>query len=149
MHCWTVEFLARLVEAGFRLPLHRSAKPVHAWVDGAVREIPGWKYERFVFDLVPEAERSVGLEVERAAEFAPVKNADGDDSPASAVELLHRQYAEWLEAAGVRLALPPRARIEISPLYAATREQFLERWDGRLREIAGDCYLEGRTRGRG
>jgi UDP-N-acetylglucosamine/UDP-N-acetylgalactosamine diphosphorylase len=142
LHCWSVDFLADLVERGFRLPLHRSAKPLRAWVDGELREVPGWKYERFVFDLLPEAERSLGLEIERAAEFAPVKNADGDDSPASAVELLHRQFVDWLEAAGVRVALPPGARIEISPLLAATRRQFLERWDGRLAAVEGDLYLE-------
>jgi UDP-N-acetylglucosamine/UDP-N-acetylgalactosamine diphosphorylase len=148
MHCWSVDFLTRLVERGFRLPVHRSAKPLRAWVDGELREVPGWKYERFVFDLVPEAERSLGLEIERAAEFAPVKNADGDDSPASAVELVHRQHVDWLEAAGVHVALPPGARIEISPLLAATRRQFLERWDGRVARVDGDLYLEDGPRGR-
>jgi UDP-N-acetylglucosamine/UDP-N-acetylgalactosamine diphosphorylase len=148
MHCWSVDFLAHLAERGFRLPLHRSAKPLHAWADGAVREVTGWKHERFVFDLLPQAERSVALEIDRQAEFAPVKNAAGDDSPATAVELMHRQFAEWLEAVGVRVSPPPGARIEISPLLAATRTQFLERWDGRLREVTGDCYLEDEPRRR-
>jgi UDP-N-acetylglucosamine/UDP-N-acetylgalactosamine diphosphorylase len=148
MHCWSVDFLARLSERGFRLPLHRSAKPLYAWLDGSVREVPGWKHERFVFDLLPQAERSVALESDRQAEFAPVKNAAGDDSPATAVELMHRQFAEWLEAVGVQVSLPPGARIEISPLLAATRTQFLERWDGRLRELTGDCYLEDEPRRR-
>ena len=142
LHCWSVEFLAALAERKFRPPLHRSAKPLRAWRDGALRELEGWKHERFIFDLVPEAERSLGLEVDRTAEFAPVKNADGENSPASAVELAHLQYVEWLRAAGVRVALPPDARIEISPLFAATRDQFLERWDDRLGEVASDLYLE-------
>ncbi|MDQ3823270.1 MAG: UTP--glucose-1-phosphate uridylyltransferase, partial [Actinomycetota bacterium] len=142
MHCWSVEFLARLAERGFRLPLHRSAKPLRAWVDGAVREVPGFKHERFVFDLVPEAERSLGLEIDRGAEFAPVKNAEGEDSPATAVEAMHRAYVSWLEAAGVRVATPPGALVEISPLFAATRVQFLERWDGRRDEVERDLYLE-------
>jgi UDP-N-acetylglucosamine/UDP-N-acetylgalactosamine diphosphorylase len=131
MHCWSVEFLSRL-----------AAKPLRAWLDGAPREVEGWKHERFVFDLLPEAERSVALEIERAAEFAPVKNAAGDDSPATAVELMHRQHVDWLRSAGVGLALPPGARVEVSPLFAATREQFLDRWDGRMTEVTGDCYLE-------
>ena len=142
MHAFAVEFLARLVERGFRLPLHRSAKPLRAWVDGALREVHGWKYERFVFDLLPEADSSVALEIDRAAEFAPVKNAHGADSPETAVQLMGREYARWLGAAGVRVDLPPGARIEISPLYAATREQLLERWDGRVSEVTGDYYLD-------
>jgi UDP-N-acetylglucosamine/UDP-N-acetylgalactosamine diphosphorylase len=143
LHCWSISFLATLAERGFRPPLHRSEKPLTAWLDGRPQQLRGWKYERFVFDLLPEAERSVGMEIDRTAEFAPVKNAEGSDSPATAVELAHGQYAAWLEAAGVRVATPPDARIEISPLFAATREQFLARWDGRVEEIEGDWYLEG------
>jgi UDP-N-acetylglucosamine/UDP-N-acetylgalactosamine diphosphorylase len=142
MHAWSVPFLARLAREGYRLPLHRSAKPLEAWVDGEVRRVDGWKHERFVFDLVPQAARSVGMEIAREAEFAPVKNAEGPDSPATAVELASRLYAGWLRDAGVRVELPPGALIEVSPLYAATREQFLARWDDRVREVTGDLYLE-------
>jgi UDP-N-acetylglucosamine/UDP-N-acetylgalactosamine diphosphorylase len=140
MHAWSTEFLARLAERGYRPPLHRSAKPLRAWLDGGVREVEGFKHERFVFDLVAEADTSIGLEIDRAAEFAPLKNAEGDDSPATATELLRRQHVSWLEAAGARVA--PGARVEISPLFAATREQFLDRWDGRLERVEDDFYLE-------
>jgi UDP-N-acetylglucosamine/UDP-N-acetylgalactosamine diphosphorylase len=142
MHAWSVDFLTRLAERGYRLPLHRSAKPLRAWIDGAVRDVDGWKFERFIFDLIPEAERSMGLEIDRAAEFAPVKNAQGEDSPASAVELAHRNYVKWLEAAGVRVALPAGELIEISPLLGATREHFLKRWDRHLNEVTAGVYLE-------
>ena len=139
LHAWSTAFFARLGERGYRPPLHRSAKPVRAWLDGEVREVDGFKHERFVFDLIAEAERSVGLEIDRDAEFAPLKNAEGDDSPATASELLRKQHVSWLEAAGVEVAA---ARVEISPLFAATREQFLDRWDGRLDRVDGDLYLE-------
>lgn len=142
MHAWSVDFLSRLAGRGYRLPLHRSAKPLRAWIDGEVRDIEGWKFERFVFDLIPEAERSVGLEIERAVEFAPIKNADGNDSPRTAVELAHRNYVDWLEAAGVSVDLPPDELIEISPLLAATREQFVARWDGRVTLLERGTYLD-------
>jgi UDP-N-acetylglucosamine/UDP-N-acetylgalactosamine diphosphorylase len=142
MHAWSVEFLARLADRGYRPPLHRSAKPLQAWLDGEVREVEGWKHERFVFDLVPEAEVSVGMEIDRDAEFAPVKNADGADSPATAVELAHRQYVSWLGDAGVAVDLDPDERVEISPLLGATRRQFLERWDGRFDRLDTGAYLE-------
>jgi UDP-N-acetylglucosamine/UDP-N-acetylgalactosamine diphosphorylase len=142
LHCWSVAFLSRLADRGYRLPLHRSPKPLLAWVDGEAREVQGWKYERFIFDLVPLAEASVGMEVDREAEFAPVKNADGPDSPATAVELAHRQYAAWLREVGVEVAVPPGARIEVSPLLGATREQFLANWDGPIGAVTGDCYLD-------
>lgn len=142
MHCWSADFLSRLSERRFRLPLHRSAKPLKAWVDGAVREVDGFKYERFIFDLIPEAERSLGIEVDRDTEFAPVKNAAGADSPRSAVELAHRQYVRWLEAAGVSVRLADGDLVEISPLLAATEAQLVERWDGRVAELTRGAYLE-------
>ena len=83
----------------------------------------------------------MALEIERGAEFAPVKNAEGADSPETAVELAHRQYVEWLTAAGVDVSLPRGERIEVSPLLAATREQFLEAWDGRTGVLEAGGYL--------
>jgi UDP-N-acetylglucosamine/UDP-N-acetylgalactosamine diphosphorylase len=149
MHCWSIDFLARLDAKGYRIPLHRSSKPLKAWVDGAITEVKGWKSERFIFDLLPEAKVSIGMAIDRDAEFAPVKNAnetDGKpnvDSPATTVALASAQYAAWLKAAGVKLSLPAHARIEISPLFAATKDQFLAKWDKRVGEISGDYYLEG------
>ena len=142
MHAWSVPFLVALADRGYRPPLHRSAKPLKAWIDGEVREVEGWKHERFVFDLVPEAERSIGMEIDRAAEFAPVKNAEGDSSPATAVELAHVQYVSWLRDAGVEVNLGPEERIEISPLLGATREQFLGNWDDRTDRVTSATYFE-------
>lgn len=142
MHCWSVAFLARLADADFVLPLHRSSKPLKAWRDGQATEVQGWKNERFIFDLIPEAEVSLGLSLDRAAEFAPVKNAEGTDSPVTAQQLSSDHFVSWLQAAGVRVDLPEGALVEISPLYAATAAQFAERWDGRVNEVTGDYYLE-------
>ena len=91
---------------------------------------------------VPEAESSLGIEIDREAEFAPVKNAEGADSPATAVELAHRQFVSWLEEAGVDVELGPDERIEIGPLLGATREQFLANWDGRVGRIDRGLYLD-------
>jgi UDP-N-acetylglucosamine/UDP-N-acetylgalactosamine diphosphorylase len=143
MHCWSVDFMARITDAGYKIPLHRSSKPLKAWLNGAITEVKGWKSERFIFDLIPEAIVSLGLELDRTCEFAPVKNKDGVDSPASTVQIASDMYASWLKAAGVTVDLPANARIEISPTFAATKEQFLAKWDGRVKAVTGDYYLEG------
>ncbi len=142
IHCWSVPFLGRLAAQGFRLPLHRSKKPLKAWRGGAVQAVQGWKNERFIFDLIPQAERSLGLQIVREEEFAPVKNASGSDSPESAVQLASDLYASWLREAGVSVQLPAAARIELSPLFASTRAQLLSRWDRRVVSVSGDYYLE-------
>jgi UDP-N-acetylglucosamine/UDP-N-acetylgalactosamine diphosphorylase len=142
MHCWSVAFLSGLAQRGYKIPLHRSGKPLKAWNGTTIAEVKGWKSERFIFDLIPEAAVSLGLAIDRDDEFAPVKNKDGADSPATAVELAHRQYVRWLTAAGVQVSLPPAARIEISPRFAATGAQFAARWDRRVPAVTGDWYLE-------
>ena len=54
------------------------------------------------------------LVVPRAAEFAPVKNAGGKDSPQTARGLVLAASAAQLAAAGI--AVPPGAELELSPL---------------------------------
>ena len=43
------------------------------------------KFERFIFDLLPEARHAIVVEVDEAQTFAPVKNAPGEkrDTPES------------------------------------------------------------------
>jgi UDP-N-acetylglucosamine/UDP-N-acetylgalactosamine diphosphorylase len=142
MHCWSIGFFRSLADRNFKLPLHRSKKPLKAWTPEGVREVTGWKNERFIFDLLPEAQVSLGLVADRSKEFAPVKNASGVDSAESAKQIASVLYAGWLTKAGVRVELPAGALIEISPLFAATETQFLEKWDGRVSEVTGDYYLE-------
>ena len=142
LHAWSVDFLVRLADRGYKPPLHRSAKPLRAWIDGAVRDVDGWKHERFVFDLLPEAEPSLGIEIDREAEFAPVKNAEGATArrPRSSSRTGIRLAGSRRRASRSRSG--PDERIEISPLLGATREQFLAGWDGRVERIDRGLYLD-------
>ena len=142
MHCWRVSFLANLADTGFKPALHRSSKPLKAWQDGGISEVQGWKSERFIFDLIPQPKTSVGLFIDRDDEFAPVKNAEGTDSPASARQLMSDCHRRWLEAAGVEVALGDGQLIEISPRFAGSPQSFAGRWDKRLERVEGDYYLE-------
>ena len=68
-----------------------------------------WKFELFIQNFLPlVAEGKLGvLEVERATEFAPIKNADAEegrvavDSPASSCALMLQEHTNWLLRAGV------------------------------------------------
>ena len=141
MHYWSVDFFWQKAEEKFRLPLHRSKKPLKAWTPEGGMDIEGYKHERFIFDLLPVAKTSIGLEVLREQEFAPLKNADGADSLATVHELSRSLYVSWLEKAGVKVR--PGVNVEISPLYAADEQSFLKRWDNSTKEVTEDLFLDG------
>jgi UDP-N-acetylglucosamine/UDP-N-acetylgalactosamine diphosphorylase len=82
----------------------------------------GFMFEKFIFDVLPDAQGLVNLAFDRREEFAPVKNAAGADSPASCQAALTAKWARWLAAAGIDLpvnaeGVPPWP-IEIDPLFA-------------------------------
>jgi len=59
------------------------------------------KYERFLFDAFPSAPGISLLRVGRDREFAPVKNAEGPDSPATARDALEKLHRSWRERWGL------------------------------------------------
>jgi UDP-N-acetylglucosamine/UDP-N-acetylgalactosamine diphosphorylase len=118
---WSRDFLQ--AQARRRdLPFHFAHKKVvHLDQAGRLVEpaVPcAYKLEAFAMDTLPDAERSLVLACERDAEFAPIKNAAGADSPASARALMTQLFSGWVRAAGGRVELAADAHLEVSPLYA-------------------------------
>ena len=128
IHLLSVEFVDRLTGEGqsMSLPLHQARKKVpHVSLESgeliAPDEPNATKLEMFIFDAIPLARQSMVYETERVEEFAPIKNAEGSDSPRTSAELQFERSARWLEAAGIKVPREdgvPTARIEISPLSA-------------------------------
>ena len=108
IHVFSTDFVRRVAaEASALLPYHLSAKRI-PYVDStgqtvAPDEPNGYKLERFVFDALPAAARVAVLEVRPTEEFAPIKNAEGKDSPASSRQAVTEQYRRWLKAGGLEL----------------------------------------------
>ncbi len=86
VHLFGVPFLERVTTGAGRLPYHRAKKKV-PYFDPATGEAVtpaaenALKFERFVFDALPLAERWLVVRCRREDEFAPLKNASGADSP--------------------------------------------------------------------
>ncbi len=138
VHAIQRSFVERLTAGpagdGTGLPFHRAVKRVpHVGPDGALvrPDAPNAvKFETFLFDALPLAERTATVEAARAEEFSPVKNAAGDDSPESARRDLNRLYAGWLEAAGVHVAHGEDGEpvdLEIDPRLADDADTLAER----------------------
>ena len=102
------------------MPLHVAHKkiPVCDTMGAVVKPSAnnGYKFEKFIFDVMPDAKTVVNLAFDRAEEFSPVKNAEGVDSPATCRHDLQAKWRRWLSAAGVQVA--PELPIEIDPAYA-------------------------------
>ncbi len=131
IHIFSVNFLRRVTRGRTRLPFHVARKKV-PHLDENGRDVNperenALKFETFIFDALPMAERWSVVEAARREEFAPVKNATGVDSPETARQAINDLAAEWLTRAGVRV--PRNAEgsasvaLEISPLYALDAEE--------------------------
>jgi UDP-N-acetylglucosamine/UDP-N-acetylgalactosamine diphosphorylase len=125
VHIFERSFIERLVTEE-RLPFHRALKKV-SYIDQAGQNVKpeepnGVKFEQFIFDALPRAERFTMVETDRAGEFEPLKNAVGPDSPATVHQRMSDQFANWLEQAGAVIPRRPDGSvpfgIEISPLFA-------------------------------
>ena len=119
MHVFNVNFLEGLVLQGPPLPLHVARKAVPFWENGRVvqPETPNAiKFERFIFDVIPRAENALFVEADREAEFQPIKNRTGQDSPQSCRTAILQLHRRWLQQAGVLVA--DEVPVEISPLAA-------------------------------
>jgi UDP-N-acetylglucosamine/UDP-N-acetylgalactosamine diphosphorylase len=148
IHIFDVNFLRRVTGRG--LPFHIARKKVPhldtntgETVNPAVEN--ALKFELFIFDALPLADRWLVVETSRAEEFAPLKNATGADSPAAVREALSRLHANWLEAAGASVPQQPDGRpvhaVEISPLFALDAEQCRAKVTPAMK-ITGPTYLE-------
>jgi len=90
-------------------------------------ETNGMKLEAFIFDVFPMSSKFVLLEVDRAEEFTPVKNAPGaaSDTPESAREKILAQGGKWLSQAGARFPNNDSSLnlCEVSPLQSYSGEE--------------------------
>lgn len=151
IHLLDVDFVERVAGSPTGLPLRRAEKAIPFMNDQGDREQPSRpnavKLETFVFDVLPQARNPLLLEVDRAEEFSPVKNASGPDS----LETSHRDQIEracrWLQHAGVEV--PRRedgafgAMVEISPLFALDANDVAARSGEIPRLLEGSAvYLE-------
>jgi UDP-N-acetylglucosamine/UDP-N-acetylgalactosamine diphosphorylase len=133
IHVFSADFLRQ--EASGKLPLHLAHKKVPYCDDDGQTVEPeepnAYKFEKFIFDVLPDAGEVLNLEFRREDEFSPVKRASGKDSPDSARRDMIKKYARWLERNGVKVPRDengiPEYRIEIEPDVIANPEKLKEK----------------------
>jgi len=137
IHIIDTAFVEHLNTKGHTLPLHRAVKKV-PHIDATGRRIEpkqpnGVKLESFIFDAIPLASQSIILDIVRGEEFAPVKNATGEDSAEATHRMLIERAAAWLESAGVKVPRKadhsPDCAIEIASSFALGAEDIQAKRD--------------------
>jgi UDP-N-acetylglucosamine/UDP-N-acetylgalactosamine diphosphorylase len=122
LHLFSVEFLQRVAQ---EMHWHKANKKVlYVDVQSGDKIEPdspnAFKFEKFVFDVLPLAKNSLVVETCRENEFAPIKNAYGQDSSETSHQLQQNRARRWLEVQGVEVS--PQSTVEISPLTASCAE---------------------------
>lgn len=147
IHLFALEFLKR--EAVAAMPLHLAHKKVPYCADDGTLVKPtepnAYKFEKFIFDALPDADPVVNLAFDRRIEFSPVKNAEGSDSPATCRRDLSTKWAGWLDACG---KVVPRDAdgyalhaIEIDPCFALNARELAARLPDDL-DVSGPVSLQ-------
>jgi len=123
IHLFQREFLERALVDEHAMPFHVARKVVTHW-DASINQLvtPGaanaFKFERFIFDVLPWANTALVVEGKRADEFLPIKNADGADSPSTARDAMMARQRDWLRTCGCTIG--DDVPVEISPGVATS-----------------------------
>jgi UDP-N-acetylglucosamine/UDP-N-acetylgalactosamine diphosphorylase len=148
IHIFDMDFLKRVTGSAEGMPFHIARKKVPHVNDRGEPVEPqkenALKFEMFIFDALPQAERWTIVETSRREEFEPLKNATGPDSPETVRRAMSNLAADWLERAGVKV--PRKANgdaavpLEISPLFALDADELAGKVDRGIR-IESPTYL--------
>ncbi len=131
IHIFDVDFLHKFTA---HLEIHFANKKIKGYVfennkEPVHQETAGIKFETFVFNTIPLAPVSVFYETDRNEEFYPLKNKTGVDSIDTCIEGQNKMFFNWLKDAGIieRNTQYNNQKIEISPLYASDRLDFINK----------------------
>jgi len=122
IHVFSLAFLRKMAKR--RMPLHIAHKKIKTCdADGnpvKPTEPNGYKFEKLIFDILPDAGKVVNLVFDRADELSPVKTADGENSPATCQRDMQAKWRRLLAAHGVQVS---GGTLEMDPAHAFTFRQ--------------------------
>lgn len=150
IHILSVDFVQRVYDHFDSFPWHLAHKKI-PFVNGRGEVVSpekpnGYKFETFVFDALRMANHApVALEIDPPGEYTPTKQFDGPNSVLEARKSMTKFWAKWLDARGQPVprdaAGEPAIAIEISPLFALTRDEFVEKSAGKTWPVDRDLVI--------
>lgn len=141
LFCFGIDFVQEAASCTTEMPLHLAFKAVKALDEAGHPIVPAgpnaWKYERFIFDVLPMAAQVGALIYPRERCFAPLKNYEGSDSPATVRAQLQRYDRIVLEELTGQPS--PSHPFELSQEFHYPTDAFRAKWSGRKPPLA-DYY---------
>jgi len=135
-HFFTIDFLENKVLPNWGNKYHIARKKIpfinqHGEIMKPL-DTNGIKLECFIFDVFEMAERFALIECERADEFAPVKNAPGEDtdSPDTARRMLSDLHRRWVTENGG--TIEGDGLVEVDPLLSYQGENLHDLCNGKV-----------------
>jgi UDP-N-acetylglucosamine/UDP-N-acetylgalactosamine diphosphorylase len=131
LFCFSLKFMEKV--SHLDLPLHKAFKP-SSWIDEKGKQHHSsqpnsWKFEWFVFDCLPFADRVEVILAPRETCFSPLKSKTGPFSEDFVKEALIKRERQVLEKiAGFS---PPPEVLEIDPRFFYPTEEVRKYWKGR------------------
>lgn len=132
LYCFSMPFILRASDA--QMPLHKAKKNVKQMNREGKTIFPdeanAWKFEEFIFDAFPLAERCEAILYPRTLSFAPLKNLKGADSIESVqAALLACDRKVFAQVSGVEP--PEEALFELAPQFYYPTQEMLNQWQGK------------------
>ena len=144
VHIFNTEFLVRASQDVDSLPFHRALKKVPYIDRQGELQTPdrpnATKFERFIFDLLPEARNAMVCEVDPAEGFCAVKNSApaSSETPEHVKRAISDLHRKWLTEAGV--FVKEDVLVEINPLFAVDQAATVERFQ-QVETISESTYF--------
>jgi len=137
LFCFSLSFIEKT--AGFTLPLHAAKKAVKRWTAATGTVFPeepnAWKFEEFIFDLLPFGKKVSALVYPREECFAPLKNSE---SVAAVQRSLQARDAQiFSQITGVQP--PTNHPFELAQEFYYPTEELIDKWRGR--KLPSSSYI--------
>lgn len=130
LFCFDMSFISKIEKD--KLPLHLASKAVRQLNLDGTPITPftpnAWKFEKFIFDVLPLASHVKALLYPRENCFAPLKNLTGNDSITTVHSALQKyDRAIFTEITGTT---PPQVPFELAQEFHYPTPDLLAKWKG-------------------
>ncbi|MBN9377577.1 MAG: hypothetical protein BGO14_10810 [Chlamydiales bacterium 38-26] len=134
LFCISMSFIEKICQQGHPLPLHPAYKTAPNLLNTQAK---AWKFEHFIFDILPLANKVGALLYPREYCFAPLKNLAGNDSPETVKKALQKRDQKIYEELFNHKA-PPEP-FELAQDFYYPTPSLMELWKGKT--LFNDRYL--------